>query len=68
VPKRSASKPVTRSWSKTLWQVSRRAGAGHFGLVVGVNHHDYADQLLAHGADVVVADLAELLDKNVAMG
>ena len=38
--------------------------AGHFGLVVGVNHHDYADQLLAHGADVVVADLAELLAKK----
>lgn len=38
--------------------------AGHFGLVVGVNHHDYADQLLAHGADVVVTDLAELLGKN----
>lgn len=42
--------------------------AGHFGLVIGVNHHDYADQLLAHGADVVVADLAELLDKNANTG
>lgn len=46
--------------------------AGHFGLVVGVNHHDdadhhdYADQLLAHGADVVVVNLAELLAKNAA--
>ena len=41
--------------------------AGLFGLVVGVdNHdaagaHDYADQLRAHGANVVVADLASLL-------
>lgn len=41
--------------------------AGHFGLVVGVDHHDeadghdYADELRAHGADVVVADLATLL-------
>lgn len=41
--------------------------AGHFGLVVGVdNHdqgdaHDYADQLHAHGADVVVRSLAELV-------
>lgn len=36
--------------------------AGHFGLVVGVDHHDHADELRAHGADVVVTDLAELLD------
>ena len=35
--------------------------AGHFGLVVGVDHHDHADQLREHGADVVVTDLAELL-------
>ena len=40
--------------------------AGHFALVVGVDNHDagnghvYADQLVAHGADVVVRDLAEL--------
>jgi beta-phosphoglucomutase family hydrolase len=41
--------------------------AGHFGLVVGVDHHDgvgqhdYADQLRAHGATVVVTDLRQLL-------
>lgn len=35
--------------------------AGHFGLVVGVDHHDHAEQLREHGADVVVTDLAELL-------
>ena len=40
------------------------ARAGHFGLVVGVDHHDHADQLAAHGADVVVADLAELLSRE----
>jgi beta-phosphoglucomutase family hydrolase len=40
--------------------------AGHFGLVIGVDHHDaagthdYADQLLAHGADVVVTSLMEI--------
>jgi beta-phosphoglucomutase family hydrolase len=40
--------------------------AGRFGLVVGVDHHDapdahdYADELRAHGADVVVRSLAEL--------
>jgi beta-phosphoglucomutase family hydrolase len=41
--------------------------AGHFGLVVGVDNHDegasheYADQLRAHGATVVVHSLAELV-------
>ena len=41
--------------------------AGRFGLVIGVDHHDsaqgheYADQLRAHGADLVVAALSELL-------
>jgi len=35
--------------------------AGGFGLVVGVDHGGQADALVAHGADVVVGDLAELL-------
>jgi beta-phosphoglucomutase family hydrolase len=35
--------------------------AGHFALVVGVDRVGQADQLHAHGADVVVKDLAELL-------
>ncbi len=35
--------------------------AGGFGLVVGVDRVGQADALRAHGADVVVADLAELL-------
>jgi beta-phosphoglucomutase family hydrolase len=35
--------------------------AGNFGLVVGVDRADQADQLHAHGADVVVKDLMELL-------
>jgi beta-phosphoglucomutase family hydrolase len=35
--------------------------AGNFGLVVGVDRVGQADQLHAHGADVVVKDLAELL-------
>ncbi|QFU92280.1 HAD family phosphatase [Amycolatopsis sp. YIM 10] len=40
-----------------------RAGkAGAFGYVVGVNRADQADQLRAAGADVVVDDLAELLE------
>jgi beta-phosphoglucomutase family hydrolase len=36
--------------------------AGGFGFVVGVDRVGQAEQLLAHGADVVVQDLAELLD------
>jgi beta-phosphoglucomutase family hydrolase len=36
--------------------------AGHFGLVVGVDRAGQADALREHGADVVVSDLAELLD------
>jgi len=40
-----------------------RAGrAGGFGYVVGVNRGDQADALVEHGADVVVLDLADLLD------
>jgi beta-phosphoglucomutase family hydrolase len=35
--------------------------AGNFGYVVGVDRVGQADQLRAHGADVVVKDLAELL-------
>ncbi|WP_328611386.1 beta-phosphoglucomutase family hydrolase [Amycolatopsis sp. NBC_00345] len=36
--------------------------AGGFGFVVGVNRADQADELRAHGADVVVDDLADLLE------
>ncbi len=35
--------------------------AGHFGLVVGVHRGATAEELLRSGADVVVADLSELL-------
>jgi beta-phosphoglucomutase family hydrolase len=38
--------------------------AGKFGYVVGVNRADQADELREHGADVVVDDLAELLEKQ----
>jgi beta-phosphoglucomutase family hydrolase len=37
--------------------------AGGFGFVVGVDRLGHADQLLASGADVVVADLADLLQE-----
>lgn len=36
--------------------------AGHFGFVVGVDRVGQAEALKSHGADVVVGDLAELLD------
>jgi beta-phosphoglucomutase family hydrolase len=36
--------------------------AGHFGVVIGVDRVGHADELRRNGADVVVADLAELLD------
>jgi HAD superfamily hydrolase (TIGR01509 family) len=35
--------------------------AGDFGFVVGVDRVGQRDALLAHGADIVVNDLAELL-------
>ncbi|MER7915525.1 MULTISPECIES: beta-phosphoglucomutase family hydrolase [unclassified Streptomyces] len=38
--------------------------AGEFGLVVGVDRVGQAEQLRAHGADVVVRDLAELLESS----
>jgi beta-phosphoglucomutase family hydrolase len=38
--------------------------AGNFGLVVGVDRVGQADQLRAHGADIVVKDLNELLDEK----
>jgi HAD superfamily hydrolase (TIGR01509 family) len=36
--------------------------AGHFALVVGVDRVGQAEELRKHGADIVVKDLAELLD------
>ena len=38
--------------------------AGGFGFVVGVDRTGHADALRAHGADVVVTDLAQLLDSG----
>jgi beta-phosphoglucomutase-like phosphatase (HAD superfamily) len=37
--------------------------AGGFGFVVGVDRVGQADALRQYGADVVVADLADLLDR-----
>jgi beta-phosphoglucomutase family hydrolase len=38
--------------------------AGSFGLVVGVDRVGQADALKQHGADIVVKDLAELLERS----
>lgn len=40
--------------------------AGSFGLVVGVNRAAQAAELRDHGADIVVDDLAELLQENTS--
>jgi HAD superfamily hydrolase (TIGR01509 family) len=37
--------------------------AGAFGYVIGVDRLGQAEALRGHGADIVVSDLAELLDK-----
>jgi HAD superfamily hydrolase (TIGR01509 family) len=42
--------------------------AGGFGFVVGVDRLGQADALRAHGADVVVTDLADLLDADPIRG
>lgn len=39
--------------------------AGGFGLVIGVNRENQADALRQYGADIVVADLAELLPSEL---
>ena len=45
-------------------QAGVQAGrAGGFGLVIGVDRLDQPEALRQHGADIVVADLAELLPK-----
>jgi HAD superfamily hydrolase (TIGR01509 family) len=38
--------------------------AGSFGFVIGVDRTGQADALREHGADVVVTDLAQLLDER----
>ncbi len=38
--------------------------AGGFGFVVGVDRVGQAEALKQHGADVVVTDLADLLDQR----
>jgi HAD superfamily hydrolase (TIGR01509 family) len=40
--------------------------AGGFGLVIGIDHHGDKAALYAHGADIVVEDLIEILQKSDA--
>ena len=42
--------------------------AGRFGFVVGVDRVGQADELAKHGADIVVRDLSELLDRDGSSG
>ncbi|GAA1634856.1 beta-phosphoglucomutase family hydrolase [Kribbella alba] len=42
--------------------------AGGFGFVVGVDRVGQAEQLRAHGADIVVKDLADLLEGDIRSG
>jgi beta-phosphoglucomutase family hydrolase len=38
--------------------------AGHFAIVIGVDRADHGAELLEHGADIVVKDLSELLERT----
>ena len=51
-----------RRCSRTRLPASRPDEPGGFGFVVGVDRVGQADALASHGADVVVSDLAELLE------
>ena len=58
----SASAQRSRASSKTRSPGTEAGRAGEFGYVVGVDHVGQRTGLLRHGADVVVTDLAELLE------
>ena len=53
-----------RRSSRTRSPASQAGRAGGFGCVVGVDRVGQADALREHGADVVVDDLAELLERR----
>jgi HAD superfamily hydrolase (TIGR01509 family) len=54
--------PAAAVFEDALAGVAAGRGGG-FGYVVGVDRAGQAEALKAHGADIVVADLAELLDR-----
>ena len=60
-PRRSASQPAQAAVFEDALAGVQAGRAGKFGYVVGVDRVGQAEALQAHGADVVVQDLAELL-------
>jgi len=52
---------LTLLWGRAAWP---QAGAGEFGFVVGVDRVGQAEALKDHGADIVVTDLAELMEQR----
>ena len=57
----STSPPTRRPCSRTRYPAWQAGHAGNFGFVVGVDRVGQAEDLRRNGADVVVTDLAELL-------
>lgn len=58
---RLGAKPATAAVFEDALAGVEAGHAGEFGFVVGVDRVGQADALRAHGADVVVTDLAELI-------
>ena len=61
----STSPPTRRPCSKTPCPAWQAGHAGNFGFVVGVDRVGQAEDLRRNGADVVVTDLAELLQSMI---
>jgi hypothetical protein len=64
-PARPAATPASASSKTAASLAGVQAGrAGTFGYVVGVDRVGQAQALREHGADVVVEDLAELIEDD----
>jgi len=61
---RRGARPAQHRRRKTRLTRGEAGRAGRFCFVVGVDRTGQADALKKHGADIVVADLAELLDHS----
>ena len=62
--KRLGSRPVQCAVFEDALSGVAAGRAGHFGYVVGVDRVGQGEGLRGHGADTVVGDLAELLDRS----
>ena len=62
-PNCSMRRRIRRRCSRTRIAGVAAGRAGDFGIVVGVDRDDQAEELRRNGADVVVSDLAELLGR-----